>query len=267
MDSFFHCISDSLSLSVSSLPPLPFLSPFSFLSWTHIFALLQIVYDITDQESFNNVKQWLSEIDRYASENVNKLLVGNKSDLEDNRAVSYDTAKVHNIFTWSLSSSEINCILFVVKRLSRTKLAFLSWRPVQRIPLMLSKLSWQWLLKSRAGEFHLFLFFFLDEQVILILNFYVFLSIQSRSLHDAECNLMIGQYAICDQAQSNYFLTWFLSIASYTLLVLPLKVHVQVQFPCHSFLGCLEVILYGISACHWKLIYLQWSRVQSFTHF
>ena len=54
----------------------------------------QIVYDITDQESFNNVKQWLNEIDRYASENVNKLLVGNKSDLTDNRAVSYDTAKV-----------------------------------------------------------------------------------------------------------------------------------------------------------------------------
>ncbi|GFY84418.1 similar to RAS 5 [Actinidia rufa] len=52
-----------------------------------------IVYDVTDQESFNNVKQWLNEIDRYASENVNKLLVGNKCDLIDNRAVSYDTAK------------------------------------------------------------------------------------------------------------------------------------------------------------------------------
>ncbi|KAF9624491.1 hypothetical protein IFM89_011534 [Coptis chinensis] len=34
-----------------------------------------VVYDVTDQESFNNVKQyWLNEIDRYASENVNKLL-------------------------------------------------------------------------------------------------------------------------------------------------------------------------------------------------
>ncbi|RAL52263.1 unnamed protein product [Cuscuta campestris] len=52
-----------------------------------------IVYDITDQESFNNVKQWLNEINRYASDNVNKLLVGNKSDLTENRAVSYDTAK------------------------------------------------------------------------------------------------------------------------------------------------------------------------------
>ncbi|KAG0454929.1 hypothetical protein HPP92_023851 [Vanilla planifolia] len=35
-----------------------------------------VVYDVTEQESFNNVKQWLSEIDRYATENVNKLLVG-----------------------------------------------------------------------------------------------------------------------------------------------------------------------------------------------
>lgn len=55
---------------------------------------LQVVYDVTDQESFNNVKQWLNEIDRYASENVNKLLVGNKSDLTANKVVSYETAKV-----------------------------------------------------------------------------------------------------------------------------------------------------------------------------
>lgn len=59
---------------------------------------MQIVYDVTDLESFNNVKQWLSEIDRYASENVNKLLVGNKCDLVESRAVSFDTAKVHILF-------------------------------------------------------------------------------------------------------------------------------------------------------------------------
>ncbi|CAL9049620.1 unnamed protein product [Musa banksii] len=52
-----------------------------------------VVYDVTDQESFNNVKQWLNEIDRYASENVNKLLVGNKCDLTDGRVVSYETGK------------------------------------------------------------------------------------------------------------------------------------------------------------------------------
>lgn len=49
---------------------------------------------MTDQESFNNVKQWLSEIDRYASENVNKLLVGNKCDLTSQKVVDTETAKV-----------------------------------------------------------------------------------------------------------------------------------------------------------------------------
>ena len=29
-----------------------------------------VVYDVTDQESFNNVKQWMNEIDRYANEKV-----------------------------------------------------------------------------------------------------------------------------------------------------------------------------------------------------
>lgn len=46
------------------------------------------------EESFNNVKQWLTEIDRYACENVNKLLVGNKSDLTTKRAVELSAAKV-----------------------------------------------------------------------------------------------------------------------------------------------------------------------------
>ncbi|KAG0378959.1 GTP-binding protein of the rab [Mortierella sp. AD032] len=52
-----------------------------------------VVYDVTDQDTFNNVKQWLAEIDRYASEGVNKLLVGNKSDLTNKKVVDYTVAK------------------------------------------------------------------------------------------------------------------------------------------------------------------------------
>lgn len=45
-------------------------------------------------DSFNNVKQWLQEIDRYATEGVNKLLVGNKSDMSEKKVVDYQVAKV-----------------------------------------------------------------------------------------------------------------------------------------------------------------------------
>ncbi|CAG8795792.1 28253_t:CDS:2, partial [Dentiscutata erythropus] len=52
-----------------------------------------VVYDVTDQDTFHNVKQWLQEIDRYACEGVNKLLVGNKSDLQNKKVVEYTVAK------------------------------------------------------------------------------------------------------------------------------------------------------------------------------
>lgn len=51
-----------------------------------------MVYDVTNQESFNHVADWLTEVNRYASEGTCKLLVGNKSDRPD-RAVSAEEAR------------------------------------------------------------------------------------------------------------------------------------------------------------------------------
>lgn len=49
-----------------------------------------IVYDITDRDSFESVKNWMIEIEKYAQENVNKLLIGNKCDLTAKRQVAHD---------------------------------------------------------------------------------------------------------------------------------------------------------------------------------
>ncbi|KAN0003876.1 hypothetical protein ACTFIZ_010048 [Dictyostelium cf. discoideum] len=47
-----------------------------------------LVYDCTNQDSFYNIRRWLGEIERYAREDVNLLLVGNKIDLYDQKVVS-----------------------------------------------------------------------------------------------------------------------------------------------------------------------------------
>jgi len=52
-----------------------------------------VVFDVTDKESFNNVKHWFQEIEKYAADGVNKLLVGNKCDMTSKKVVSYDEAK------------------------------------------------------------------------------------------------------------------------------------------------------------------------------
>ncbi|KAL6069777.1 GTP-binding protein YPTM2 [Balamuthia mandrillaris] len=52
-----------------------------------------VVYDVTDESSFNNVKLWLQEIEKYACANVNRLLVGNKCDLEAKRVVATASGK------------------------------------------------------------------------------------------------------------------------------------------------------------------------------
>ena len=52
-----------------------------------------VTYDITDRESFSKVSEWMSEVDKHAQENISRILVGNKKDLEDQRQVPYQEAK------------------------------------------------------------------------------------------------------------------------------------------------------------------------------
>lgn len=51
-----------------------------------------VVFDVTDQASFNNVKNWLLECDRYTPEKTLRYIVGNKCELVSKTVVDYSTA-------------------------------------------------------------------------------------------------------------------------------------------------------------------------------
>jgi len=100
---------------------------------------------------------------------VNKLLVGNKSDLTANKVVSYETAKVilvlYILFCFCMlkcigshhtltSLGSCNMEFASLFRHLRMKLGSLSLRQAQKIPPMLSRLSWLWPQRSRTGAFN-----------------------------------------------------------------------------------------------------------------
>ncbi|XP_066193833.1 ras-related protein Rab-13 isoform X2 [Sylvia atricapilla] len=71
-----------------------------------------LVYDITDEKSFENIQNWMKSIKENASAGVERLLLGNKCDMEGRRKVQRDAAeklaKEHGIrfFETSAKSSE-----------------------------------------------------------------------------------------------------------------------------------------------------------------
>jgi len=52
-----------------------------------------LMYDITNEESFNAVQDWCTQIKMYSWDNAQVVLVGNKSDLEQDRAVTHERGK------------------------------------------------------------------------------------------------------------------------------------------------------------------------------
>ena len=55
---------------------------------------VMIVFDVSDAKSFENIVSWLSEINEYCSTNPSKMIIGNKSDIDESkRDIDYETAK------------------------------------------------------------------------------------------------------------------------------------------------------------------------------
>ncbi len=51
-----------------------------------------MVFDLTSVSSFCDVKQWAQELDRYCCEGVQRVLIGNKADLQQQRKVDAQQA-------------------------------------------------------------------------------------------------------------------------------------------------------------------------------
>ena len=49
-----------------------------------------LIYDITTRDSFKELENWLGEVERNASSQVLKILIGNKCDLEEKREIPKD---------------------------------------------------------------------------------------------------------------------------------------------------------------------------------
>ncbi|XP_012489268.1 ras-related protein Rab11A [Gossypium raimondii] len=52
-----------------------------------------LVYDISKRQTFDHIPRWLEELRGHADKNIVIILIGNKSDLENQRAVSTEDAK------------------------------------------------------------------------------------------------------------------------------------------------------------------------------
>ncbi len=69
------------------------------------------MYDVTDRGSFQSIKTWVDEIDRNADKHVNKILIGNKCDVDESmRAVSKsegeDLARNYNMAFFEASAKK-----------------------------------------------------------------------------------------------------------------------------------------------------------------
>lgn len=69
-----------------------------------------IVYDVTDRNSFNNIKTWLKSVEQHCDYNIKIILLANKCDLENHRVVSTEEGKLiamnNNILYFETSAKD-----------------------------------------------------------------------------------------------------------------------------------------------------------------
>ena len=74
-----------------------------------------IVYDITNQASFDNMEKWFEHVQKEAGKDISIILVGNKSDLENERKVSKEKGED--------LAKNLNCPFFETSAFSGTNIS------------------------------------------------------------------------------------------------------------------------------------------------
>ena len=69
-----------------------------------------ILYDITQKASFDHIRNWITEIDKFGKQGVLKVIVGNKLDMENNRKITKEVAEnlalKYGIKLWEVSAKD-----------------------------------------------------------------------------------------------------------------------------------------------------------------
>jgi len=81
-----------------------------------------LVFDVTNEETYQNIQKWLADVERSTDDSVFKILVGNKADLLERQVpkqVAEDFAKSVQIPYIETSAKEATNIQFTFEELSR----------------------------------------------------------------------------------------------------------------------------------------------------
>ena len=74
-----------------------------------------IVYDITNEKTFNNVEKWYEHVQREAGQDISIILVGNKCDKENERQISKEKGQE--------KAKNLKCAFFETSALSGTNIS------------------------------------------------------------------------------------------------------------------------------------------------
>jgi Ras-related protein Rab-8A len=82
-----------------------------------------LVFDVTDEKSFQNIRTWYSNVEQHASEGVSKILVGNKSDWDEKRVVTTEQGQaladelgIRYVETSAKTNSQVEDAFFTLSR-------------------------------------------------------------------------------------------------------------------------------------------------------